>query len=163
MAKFLKIQTKGFDTVQNQLKRMLETGVMKPAQQSILQSSDDIAFVAKEMAPRKTGTLESAIEPLPSVSRSGYVITGGVHVRDDLYNDVDQKRTSQYMTEAHEKITPAGNKRLGPGSVQKNATVLEKYDGVGVGGWFMDRAFKFMKEKVITQLQNAIKAGLSRS
>lgn len=142
---------------------MLETSVMKPAQQSILQSSDDIAFVAKEMAPRKTGTLESAIEPLPSVSRSGYVITGGVHVRGDLYNDVDKKRTSQYMTEAHEKITPAGNKRLGPGSVQKNATVLGKYDGVGVGGWFMDRAFKFMKEKVINQLQNAIKVGLSRS
>ena len=61
MAKLLKIKTKGFDTLQDTLRARFERGVMNPAQKSIVESSDDLAFVAQEMAPRKTGTLESAI------------------------------------------------------------------------------------------------------
>ena len=136
---------------------------MKPAEKRILQSSDDVAFVAQEMAPRKTGTLESAIEARPSVARTPYTVKGGVWVRGTAYNPIDHKRVSEYRIEAHEEITPAGNKRLGPGSVQKNASILGKYDGVGVGGWFMTRALEFMQDKIINQLRNAIKVGLSRS
>lgn len=163
MAKLLKIKTKGFDTLQDTLRARFERGVMNPAQKSIVESSDDLAFVAQEMAPRKTGTLESAIEPITKPTRSGATISGGVRVRGTAYNPIDKKRVAQYRVEAHEEITPAGNKRLGPGSVQKNASILGKFDGVGVGGWFMTRALQYMQDKIINQLKDAIKRGLSRS
>ena len=159
----MKVETKGFDTLGEALKKKLEQAVMKPAEKSILSSSDDLAFVAQEMAPRKTGTLESAIEARPKVTRTANAITGGVWVRGTAYNPIDGVRVSEYRVEAHEEITPAGNKRLGPGSVQKNAMVGSKYDSVGVGGWFMTRALEFMKDKIINQLKVAIREGLSRS
>lgn len=163
MANFLTIKTKGFDTFREQIKNSFEQRVMKPAEKSILQSSDDVAFIAQEMAPRKTGTLESSIEARPNVDRTPQTITGEVWVRGTAYNPVDGVRVSEYRMEAHEEITPAGNKKLGPGSVAKNASILGKYDDVGVGGWFLTRALDYMRNKITTRLKNAIREGLLRS
>ena len=61
------------------------------------------------------------------------------------------------MYEAHQQITPYGDKKLGLMSRMKQDTV-----GVEVGGGFMDRAWEFSKPWIFPQVAQAVRDALEK-
>lgn len=136
----IEVTTEGFDGVESYLDTVIEqaskaslTGARKVAQ--------DVAFVAREMSPMNTGSLQDAIIEGPA-SYSNMVAKATVVIDEHARNDVAGQWVSDYADEAHDEITPVGNWELGILSLTKQEMV-PSYDGIGVGGGFMTRALAY--------------------
>lgn len=146
----------GFARLEQNLATLFRTQLMPSLDDAVTQGGDDIAFVAQEMAPRDTGTLENAIESKRRIP-SKLVAEACVRVRPYDYNDKYHRRVYKYMGEAHEEIQPAGDRGLGDGSLEKQALLN---DGVEVGGHFLTRAYEYAKpqvnQRIIKELNDAL-------
>ena len=156
--KFIQVTTSGFTNLETKLNSIFLQDVVLPAQTTIRRAADDVAFIAREMAPLKTGSLESAIEqPSRNIRREGFKVESMVWVNPRVWNPDDHIKVGDYMYEAHQEITPYGNKKLGLMSRMKQDTVA-----VEVGGGFMDRAWEFSKPWIFPQVAQAVRDALEK-
>jgi hypothetical protein len=160
--KIVSIELKGARTLQRNLERIIKDAVVNSAQQSVSESARDLAFVAEELAPRKSGALEEAIKPITPKRASGFMAQAHVEVDPSVYSEENKKSVGEYAVDAHENIRPVGNKKLGRRSQEKNQAISGRYDGLGVGGGFMRRALGFLSSRIVEDLEKSLKNALSR-
>lgn len=155
---FIQVTTSGFTHFEKALESVFLQGVVLPTQETLRKSAEDIAFIAKEMAPLKSGSLEYAIEqPDRKLRRDGFKVGAMVWVNPRVWNPDSGLRVGDYAEEAHENITPEGDKNLGPLSEAKQTTV-----DVEVGGGFMTRAWEFSKPWVVPRVADAVHEALQK-
>ena len=155
----LSVRSQGFGMIKQNLEKLIRKKLMPPLKQAILDSAEEICFIATEMAPRDTGTLESAIEVKQNKHDYQWRRQAEVWVRPSVYNSKAHTRVGTYADDVEENVTPAGSKKLGPGSVEKNGMIPD-YDGVGVGGGYMSRAVKYAEPFIRSRLNKAIQDAL---
>ena len=133
--KVLSISSKGFSGVYTNLWKVLRNRVMKEMREAVDESIGDLALVAQEMAPLRSGKLEEAIEVSPGRKSfdSGLSYVRSIWIRPTVYNRFAHRRVGEYAEYIHENLTPAGNLKLGPLSEVKNSigivTALNPYIG----------------------------------
>lgn len=155
---FIQVTTSGFTHFEKALESVFLQGVVLPTQATIRDAADDVAFIAKEMAPIKSGSLEYAIEqPDRNIRREGFKVGAMVWVNPRVWNPIAKERVGEYASEAHEQITPRGNKKLGPISQAKQTTV-----DVEVGGGFLSRAWEFSQPWIVPRVSQAVHDALEK-
>lgn len=158
----IQIQNLGFKTLESNLQKIILHAVVEPAQEQVRRNADDIAFIAKELAPEKTGSLASAIEPAPNIGRKGYKVEASVQIRPSAYNQEEKKLVRKYAYDVHENVTPVGHKGLGKKSQIKNARIGSDWDGKGVGGGYLQRAIEYVNENISVDISKAIRNALAK-
>lgn len=157
MGNFVKITQKGFGQIERQLTKTLRKTYIDAMNEALAKGADDVAFIAQEMAPYKTGSLELAIQVENKKRYSGWVVERKVWINPRVYNLEEQKRVGEYAEEAMFDITPWGHKNLGALSKQKQAAT--EYQ---VGGGFLVRALviakPFIESRVVAEMNKAIKS-----
>ena len=151
----LNIQAEGFGTLQKRLEKLIRQTILDVAAEVMKQGADDTMFVAMQMAPIKSRSLEQAIEIKPGRKRDGFSVWSEVWVRPSAWNSEEGIKVGEYAQEAHDNITPAGHKKLGPFSKEKNSQ--RQYQ---VGGGFMDRALEVTKPIILNQLTQQLNQAL---
>ena len=160
----IQFDSKSLRAFPKELSRLYRNGIINTSARSLKSSSDDLAFVAQELAPVKSGALESAIEPIAvSKNYDTAEVVAGVTVRGDKYSSIDKVYTEDYAEEAHSQITPFGPKNLGPKSRLKNDALTGISGAGGVGGGFMSRAYDYMEPKIIEAIENALENSITVS
>lgn len=157
-----KINKTGFKALQNRMNRLINDELNEANRVALKRASGDLAMVASEMAPRDTGTLEQNIKA-KEVTRNGFISTAEVYVDPSPLNEKAGYTLGEYMVDAHESITPAGGKNLGPRSVEKDSGIGGKFAGEGVGGWFMTRALQYLKQNIINQVKTEVLRAIKAS
>lgn len=157
MAKSLvRIKNKGFGALEKNLTAKFGSNVMLPTKESVRLSAGDIAFVAQEMAPHYTGSLEEAIVARNTNTNDKYLAKSSVVIKEGVINPIWNKPVTEYAEEAHSIIKPKGLFELGPRSVEKQERSLYE-----VGGGFFSRALERMKSQAIADIVRTIKRGLA--
>lgn len=135
-----KVETEGFDGLEKFLGTAI-TSASKASLKGVRKVAEDVAFVAREMAPMDTGALQDSIQ-MDSLDYQDLVATATVGIDSYAMNTQENKWVTDYAEEAHEEITPSGNWKLGLLSRTKQE-MIPSYDGIGVGGGFMTRALGY--------------------
>ncbi|MCG5512857.1 hypothetical protein LQD11_06900 [Ectothiorhodospira shaposhnikovii] len=115
-------------------------------------SAEELAAVARKMAPVDEGNLEDAIV----VSEAGRGLFGGIkfEVKIDENMPLPEKpgkTVGDYATIMHEQLTPYGPLQLGPASIEKQKTT-----DVIVGGGFLERAADQVSPSIVRSIHDAI-------
>lgn len=116
-----------------------------------------IRDLAHDYAPRKTGTLEKAIDygtiKDPGTRRNVYVI----YIDLDMYSASEKKQVGDYAKVMEEQLEPYGRGKynLGVGSAMK--AILE---GKKVGGKFLERAVREGTDRLVGDVTLAVSAAL---
>lgn len=157
--KVLSITSKGFSGVYTNLWKVLRNNVVRELRESVDESVGDLALVAQEMAPFRSGKLEEAIQVAPGRRSfdSGLSYVRSIWIRPTVYNKYAHRRVGEYAEYIHENLTPAGNLNLGPLSQIKDS--VSKYQ---VGGHFMTRAFEEMKPFIFKKITQALDEALRK-
>lgn len=159
VVKVLSISSKGFSGVYTNLWKVLRNRVMKEMREAVDESIGDLALVAQEMAPLRSGKLEEAIEVSPGRKSfdSGLSYVRSIWIRPTVYNRFAHRRVGEYAEYIHENLAPAGNLKLGPLSEVKNSMVKHQ-----VGGHFMTRAFEETKPFILRKITRALDEALRK-
>ena len=122
-------------------------------------TAEELQELAQLMAPRKTGTLESAIKIDDDVIDKPFQLKMEVYIDGDIVTEGQEggtdRNVSRYAEIMHDNLTPAGDLKLGKISMQKSDSV-----GVVVGGDFMTRALGEIQPDVIQTFKNVVKRAL---
>ena len=155
----ISIKSKNFLNVEQNLKKVLRNAVMDEVKKAVDKGAEDTAFIAREMAPIKTGKLEEAIEVAPGRKNyaSGLVYISSVWVRPTVYNSIAHRAVREYASTVHEELDPAGPKRLGVLSRQKDEMVQHQ-----VGGHFLTRALEVTKPLIIKSIVEALDKAIQK-
>lgn len=120
--------------------------------------AQEIAALARKMAPRDEANLEKAIKVFPEtppVARARNA--AGQFVRQDFFVYVDTsmpvpgrpgKTVGDYAYEMHEHLAPFGPLNLGPLSQEKQSGQREQ-----VGGKYLERAMNELATNIIGEVQ----------
>lgn len=150
-----KASVTGFGVIENNLKKLLRSRMMPKVKEAVLKSTEDVVFIAQEMAPELTGKMVSAIEMKDQRHDLGWARQGVIWIRPTVYNTPFHKRVGDYAYGVHQNVTPGGTKGLGPNSLIKAART-NNYDGIGVGGLFMNRALQYSIPHVYSNIKIAV-------
>lgn len=153
----MSVKCSGFGMIEKNLTRVINNAVVTPARESIKQSASDVAFVAVEMAPRYTGTLEDSIITQTKQQQPKYHAQSTVYIDPRSYNSLQKIKAAAYAKEAHDEITPTGDRNLGYFSAEK-----QKVSEYPVGGGFFSRALKYLKDNILKDLKNKVNSELSK-
>lgn len=150
-----KASVKGFSGIEKNLQKLLRSRMMPKVKEAVLSSAEDVAFVAREMAPELTGKLVSAIEMKDQRHNIGWSREAVIWIRPSVYNTPYHRRVGDYAYDVHQSVKPGGVKGLGPKS-QSKANRTNNYDGIGVGGLFMNRALEYSIPLVYSKIKTAV-------
>lgn len=141
------------------LLRQVGPKAQRGALDAMRDEAQDIVDLAKKYAPIDKGNLEEAIR---FEEQGGGRDSAGRFARKEIVIGIDadkpadaNKTVGDYAYEMHEHLTPYGEYKLGPRSMQKQAGQSER-----VGGKFLERAVnkvsKGMIDRIIARVRSQI-------
>lgn len=146
------VNLKGFATLERDLVARFNKRLIAPMRRWAKEGAEDIAIVAQDIAPEKTGSLADAIE-VKVGKKTTFASFSKVIINQQAKNKEADKLVKDYALEAHELIEPArgATKKLGVISEYKNESTR-----LPVGGEYFTRAMMDMRDQLISRLKKIL-------